>query len=72
MERRPTQIKQLRKGLKDSGVPNMIKERPAPAAVLFPTSAQPAVDSQAAHLNMLTASISTSRAFIGIVLLKVE
>lgn len=46
IERRRTQIKQLRKGLKDSGVLNMIKERPALAAVLFPRSAEQAMDSQ--------------------------
>ncbi|KAJ8250866.1 hypothetical protein GJAV_G00214110 [Gymnothorax javanicus] len=46
IEWRRNQMKQLRKGLKDSGVLNMIKERPALAAVLFPRSAEQAMDSQ--------------------------
>ncbi|XP_023811216.1 uncharacterized protein LOC110014692 isoform X2 [Oryzias latipes] len=46
IERRQTQIKQIRKGLKDSGVFNMIKQRPALATVLFPRTAEQIMDSQ--------------------------
>ncbi|RVE61339.1 hypothetical protein OJAV_G00169860 [Oryzias javanicus] len=46
IERRRTQIKQMRKGLKDSGVFCMIKERPALASILFPRSADQVMDSQ--------------------------
>lgn len=46
IERRLTQMKQLRKGLKETGVLNMIKERFALAAVLFPRSTEQVLDSQ--------------------------
>ncbi|MED6247105.1 hypothetical protein ATANTOWER_030268, partial [Ataeniobius toweri] len=46
IERRRAQMKQLRKGLKESGVLTMIKERPALAEVLFPKSAEQVMDSQ--------------------------
>ncbi|XP_061582496.1 uncharacterized protein LOC133447875 [Cololabis saira] len=46
IERRRTQIKQLRRGLKDCSVFYMIKERPALAQVLFPRSAEQVMDSQ--------------------------
>ncbi|XP_049906331.1 uncharacterized protein LOC126393928 [Epinephelus moara] len=46
IERRRTQMKQLRRGLKDSSVVTMIKERPALAEVLFPRSAEQVMDSQ--------------------------
>ncbi|MEQ2289650.1 hypothetical protein AMECASPLE_035348 [Ameca splendens] len=39
-------MKQLRKGLKESGVLTMIKERPALAEVLFPKSAEQVMDTQ--------------------------
>ena len=39
-------MKQLRRGLKESGVVTMIKERPALAKVLFPRSAEQVMDSQ--------------------------
>ncbi|KAJ8270424.1 hypothetical protein GJAV_G00114420 [Gymnothorax javanicus] len=44
--RRKKQIKQLRKGLQDTGVLNMIKERLALAAVPFPRSAAQIMDSE--------------------------
>ncbi|XP_049419864.1 uncharacterized protein LOC125881002 isoform X2 [Epinephelus fuscoguttatus] len=46
IERRRTQMKQLRRGLKDSGVVTMIKEHPALVEVLFPRSAEQVMDSQ--------------------------
>ncbi|XP_062320451.1 uncharacterized protein LOC134022716 [Osmerus eperlanus] len=46
IERRRTQMKQLRRGLKERGVVTMIKERPALSEVLFPRSAEQVMDSQ--------------------------
>ncbi|XP_047202736.1 uncharacterized protein LOC124856403 isoform X2 [Girardinichthys multiradiatus] len=46
IDRRRAQMKQLRKGLKESVVLTMIKERPALAEVLFPKSAEQVMDSQ--------------------------
>jgi len=64
-------MKQLRRGLKESGVVTMIKERPALAEVLFPRSAEQVMDSQviASHRKLLTVYINI---IMVIVIIKLE
>ena len=64
-------MKQLHRGLKESSVVTMIKERPALAEVLFPRSAEQVMDSQviASHRKLLTVYINI---IMVIVIIKLE